>query len=36
MEKFSVDDYYLPIISIKNIIEDYYWLIKLFSIIEYN
>ena len=36
MEKFTVNDYYLPLINLKNVIENYGWLIKIFTINEYN
>ena len=36
MEKFMVNNYYLPLINLKNIIENYSWLIKIFTVNEYN
>ena len=36
MEKFTVNDYYFPLINLKNVIENYRWLIKIFTINEYN
>ena len=35
MEKFTVNNYLL-LINLKNIIENYYWLIKIFTVNEYN
>ena len=36
MEKFTVNNYYLLLVNLKNIIENYYWLIKIFIVNEYN
>ena len=34
--KFTISNYYLLLINLKNIIENYYWLIKIFTVNEYN
>ena len=36
MEKVTVDNYYLPLINLKNIIGNYYQLIKMLTVNEYN
>ena len=36
MEKFTVNNYYLLLVNLKNIIENCYWLIKIFVVNEYN
>ena len=34
MGKFTSNNYYLPLINLKNIMENYYWLMKIFTINE--
>ena len=36
MEKFSVNNYHLPLMDLKNIIEIYERLIIIFTVNEYN
>ena len=36
MEKFTVNNYYLPLINLKNIIEKCERSIKIFAVNEYN
>ena len=36
MERFTVYNYYLPLTNLKNIVENYQWLIKIFTVNEYN
>ena len=36
MEKFTINNYYLPLINLKNIIENYERLIKAFTVNEYS
>ena len=36
MEKPIVNNYYLPLINFNNIIENYYRLIQIFTVDEYN
>ena len=36
IEKFNIDNKYLPLINLKNIIENFQWLMEIVTVNEYN